>query len=44
MLLFRSAFNLLSEMFTINVALDSLRAQKLHLKFTAVSVDYDYPS
>jgi hypothetical protein len=44
MILFRSASNLLPKMFAKDVALDALRAQTLHLKFTAVSADYDYPS
>jgi hypothetical protein len=29
-------------MFTKDFALDELHAQKLHLKITAVSADYDY--
>jgi hypothetical protein len=34
----------MSNRFTEDIALDALHAQKLHLKFTAVTADYEYLS
>jgi hypothetical protein len=39
-----SASNLITTMFVKDFSLDALHAQKLQLKFTTVSADYDYPS